>query len=126
MPLQATDSASNGIIFPSAATASSIPARRATIRTRPSSPGRSPSISSRANWPPSNRRYLLHKLSLAFDRASLVFLGKFSQRHRKTTLLSLSHMATVEDNFHKVPPQNLEAEMALLGALMIQGDAINR
>jgi len=35
-------------------------------------------------------------------------------------------MATLEDNLRKVPPQNLEAEASVLGAVMLENDAINR
>ncbi|MGH7832230.1 MAG: replicative DNA helicase, partial [Candidatus Binatia bacterium] len=35
-------------------------------------------------------------------------------------------MASLEDNLRKVPPQNLEAEAAVLGGIMLENDAINR
>jgi len=35
-------------------------------------------------------------------------------------------MATLEDNLRKVPPQNLDAEASVLGAIMLENDAINR
>jgi replicative DNA helicase len=35
-------------------------------------------------------------------------------------------MASLEDNLRKVPPQNLEAESAVLGGIMLENDAINR
>jgi replicative DNA helicase len=35
-------------------------------------------------------------------------------------------MASLEDNLRKVPPQNLEAEAAVLGGVMLENDAINR
>jgi replicative DNA helicase len=35
-------------------------------------------------------------------------------------------MASIEDNLRKVPPQNLEAEAAVLGGVMLENDAINR
>ena len=35
-------------------------------------------------------------------------------------------MATIEDNLHKVPPQNLEAEASVLGGILLQNDAIDR
>jgi len=35
-------------------------------------------------------------------------------------------MATIEDNLHKVPPQNLEAEASVLGGILLQNDAMDR
>ncbi|MBI4524328.1 MAG: replicative DNA helicase, partial [Deltaproteobacteria bacterium] len=34
-------------------------------------------------------------------------------------------MATLEDNLRKVPPQNLEAECSILGAIMLENNAVN-
>ena len=35
-------------------------------------------------------------------------------------------MATLEDNFRKIPPQNLEAESSVLGGILLDNEAINR
>src|SRR5205823_7757130 len=34
-------------------------------------------------------------------------------------------MAGLEDNLHRVPPQNLEAESSVLGGILLENDAIN-
>src|SRR3984893_7845949 len=34
-------------------------------------------------------------------------------------------MATIDDNFRKIPPQNLEAESSVLGGILLENDAIN-
>jgi replicative DNA helicase len=34
-------------------------------------------------------------------------------------------MATLDDNLHKIPPQNLEAESSVLGGILLENDAIN-
>src|SRR5215470_11192887 len=34
-------------------------------------------------------------------------------------------MAGIDDNLRKVPPQNLEAESSVLGAILLENDAIN-
>ena len=41
-------------------------------------------------------------------------------------LVNFSAMANPEDSLHKVPPQNLEAEVSVLGAVMLENDAINQ
>ncbi len=35
-------------------------------------------------------------------------------------------MATIEDNFRKVPPQNLEAEASVLGGILLENEAMDR
>ncbi|MGH7844788.1 MAG: DnaB-like helicase N-terminal domain-containing protein, partial [Candidatus Binatia bacterium] len=35
-------------------------------------------------------------------------------------------MGTLEDNLRKVPPQNLEAECSVLGAVMLDNSVLNR
>ncbi|MDP6559948.1 MAG: DnaB-like helicase N-terminal domain-containing protein, partial [Candidatus Binatia bacterium] len=35
-------------------------------------------------------------------------------------------MPSVEDNFRKVPPQNLDAEASVLGGILLENEAINR
>jgi replicative DNA helicase len=34
-------------------------------------------------------------------------------------------MATIDDNFRKIPPQNLEAESSVLGGILLENDGIN-